>query len=136
MAGALDLAQERTRDEEGRRQVLAQRLVPALERQLPDGHVLARPDAVNRGADVDRAERVARLVEQAVDVVLDGEIRLRDGRAAELLCQRARPLLATVEVDEHARAFRGERASARRADPARRAGDHYALALKPRLDPA
>ena len=43
------------------RQVLPQRLVPALERQLPDRHVVARPDALNRDADVDRAERPARV---------------------------------------------------------------------------
>ena len=52
VAGALDLAQEAARGEERRRQVRAQRLLPALERELPDGHVLRRPDAGDRRADV------------------------------------------------------------------------------------
>ena len=47
-------AQEAARGQEGRRQVRAQRLLPALERQLPDRHVLRRPDAGDRSAHVQR----------------------------------------------------------------------------------
>ena len=72
----------------------------------------------NRGADVDLPERIARCCEQAVDVGLDGEIRPRDPRAAELVGQCSRALFPSVEMDENACSFRGECAGARRADSA------------------
>ena len=78
---------------------------------------------MNRGADLDLPECVARFCEQAVDVGLDGEIRLRDRRVAELGGQRSRSLLPSVEVDENARPFCRECARARRADSAGCAGD-------------
>ena len=127
MAGSLDLAQERPRDEEARGEVRAQRLLPALERKLPDGHVLARPHARDGSADVDLPERGARLHEESVDVRLDREVGLRDRRTAELCGKRLRPLLAAMEVDENPCALRRERACARRADAARRSRDQDAL---------
>ena len=75
---ALDLAQERPRHEKARGEVRAHGLLPASERELPDGHVLAGPDAGHGCAHVDRPERVARLLEQAVDVRLDREVGLGD----------------------------------------------------------
>ena len=57
-------------------------------------------------------------LEEPVDVLLDREIRLRDRRAADLLRERTRALLAAVVVDEHASAFGGERPRAGRADSA------------------
>ena len=76
-------------------------------------------DAGHGCADVDGPERLARLVEEAVDVRLDREDRPARPRPAELVCQRPRALLAAMEVDEDARALRRERARAGRADAAR-----------------
>ena len=56
VAVALHLAEEAARGEERRGEVRAQHLLPALERELPDRLVVARPDARDRGADVDAAE--------------------------------------------------------------------------------
>ena len=53
VAGSLHLAQERAGRQVGNRQVPAERLLPALERQLPDGDVLLRPLARHRGADIE-----------------------------------------------------------------------------------
>ena len=130
---SLHLAQEAAGGQERRGQVLAQRLLPALERQLPDGHVLRRPDAGDRGADVDPAERRARLCEEPVDLVLVGQVGLEHRRAAELRGDLARPLLAAVVVDGDARALGRERAGAGGADAARCAGDEHALACEPGL---
>ena len=126
----------RPRDEERRREVRAQGLVPALERKLPHGHVVPRPHALDLDADVDLAERGSRLVEEAVDVGLVREVGLDDRRSAELVGERSRPLVAAVEVDDDPCALGSERANARRADAARRPGHEHALALKPRLDAA
>ena len=127
MAVPLDLAEEAARGEEGARQVLAQRLLPALERELPDRLVRRRPDAGDGGADVDPPERGARLLEEPVDLALVGQVGLEHGRAAELGGDGARPLLAAVVVDGDAGALGRERARAGRADAARRAGDQHAL---------
>ena len=135
MSVALDLAQERPRHEEARGEVGAHGLLPASERELPDGHVLAGPDAGDGCAHVDRPERVARLREQAVDVRLDREVGLGDRHPAELVGQRPRALLAAMEVDEDPGALRREGARAGRADAARGAGDDDALAVKSGLDP-
>jgi len=86
-----------------------------------------------RRADVDRPERVPCLDEEALDVGLDGQVGLCDRRAAELLGERPRALLAAVVVDEDARALGGERPRARRADPARGARDQDALPCEARL---
>ena len=136
MPGALDLAQERTRDEEARGQVRPQRLLPALERKLPDRDVLARPHAGDGGAHVDATERSPSLVEQALDVLLGGEVGLGERSSSELFRYRAGALFASVVVDEHVRALGGERTSTRRADAARGTGDEHALALKARVDAA
>ena len=122
VARARDLAEEAARGQERGGQVLAQRLLPPLERELPDGQVLRRPDARDRSADVDRAERLARGREEAVDVGLDRQVGLRDRGAADLGRDGGRPLLAAVVVDEHLRALGREeaRARARRCPPRRR----------------
>ena len=52
----LHLSQKRPRDEEGRREVDAQSVLPPGERQLPHRYVLTRPDPLNLDADVDPAE--------------------------------------------------------------------------------
>ena len=106
------------------------RLLPALERELPDRQVLGGPDARDRRADVDRAERLARRREQPVDVGLDRQVGLRGRGAADLGRDGRRALLAAVVVDEHLRALRGEGTRARGADPARGAGDDHALACE------
>ena len=60
-----------SRREECRGQVLAQRLLPALERQRPNGRVLRGPDPGDRGADV----QLAGLLEQPLGLVLPGWVR-------------------------------------------------------------
>ena len=127
MPVALDLTEEAACGEEGARQVLAQRQLPPLERQLPDGHVLRRPDAGHGGAHVDPPERGARLLEEPVDLALVGQVGLEHGRSTELGRHRSRPLLAAVVVNRDPCALGRERTRARRADAARRAGDQHAL---------
>ena len=124
------LPEERASREERRRQVLAHRLLPALERELPDGKVLGRPYAGDRCADVDRAERRACCSEEPIDVGLDGQVGLGDRRAADLVRYGRRSLLAPVVVDEHVRSLGGEQACARGADSSRRAGDDHSLACE------
>ena len=97
----------------------------------PDGDVLRRIDAGDRGADLERPDRLARVREQPVDLVLDRQVRAGDRCAAELLRERPRPLLAAVVVDEHTRALGRERAGAGRADPTGRAGDDHATTCQP-----
>ena len=84
----LDLAQEAAGGEERRGQVLAQRQLPALERQLPDGHVLATARRRRLPRRRRSAERRARLLEEPVDLLLVGQVGLEDGDAAE---SRPRP---------------------------------------------
>ena len=124
MPGSLDLAQERTRDEERRREVLRGASPPSARAGAPRR---ARPRCgqtpATCDADVHAAERLPRVFEQALDVRLDREVGLRDRGAAELLGECSRALLAAVVVDEHPRALGGERPSAGRADAAGRSGD-------------
>jgi len=129
VAGALDLAEERSRCEEDGREVRAHGRFPALERELPNGRVLGRVDTRDGCADVHRAKRDARVVDEAIDVGLDGEVRLHDRRAAELVRERAGTLLAALVEDKHACTLGRERAGARGADAAGGAGDHDALPL-------
>jgi hypothetical protein len=136
VARPLHLAQEPACDQEGRGQVRAQCLLPALEWELPDGHVLARPHARDGDADVDPSERGTRFLEQPVDFVLHGEIGLRHGCPAQLLCDGACALIAAVVVDEHARALACERPRAGRADPAGRPGHEHSLFREPGVDAA
>src|SRR5215207_5542035 len=72
VAATGDAAEEAACGQEGRRQVLAQSALPALERELPDGHVLPRPDARDRGVD----DEVAGLREEAVNFLLARQIGL------------------------------------------------------------
>ena len=136
MAGPLDLAQERARDEEGRGQVRPQRLLPALERKLPDRDVFAGPHAGDGGAHVDAAECRPRLIEQPLDVALGGEVGLGQRSSSELFRYRAGALFAAVVMDEHVRALGRKRTSTRRADPSRGTGDEHALPLKACVDAA
>ena len=76
MPVSLHLAQEAARGQERRGQVLAHRVLPAFERQLPDREILRGPHTGDRCADVDAPERGARFCEQPVDLVLVGQIGL------------------------------------------------------------
>ena len=133
VARAGDLAQERPRGEERGGQVLADRLLPARERELPHRQVDGRPDAGHRRAHVDRAELLARGCEQPVDVVLDRQVGLGDRRAADLGRHRFRPLLAAVVVHEHLRALGGEEPRAGGADSAGGTGDDDPFACETRF---
>ena len=54
-AVALELTQEPARGQERRGQVRIERRAPPLERELPDGDVLRRPDAGDGRADIEAA---------------------------------------------------------------------------------
>src|SRR5204862_5518709 len=108
-----------------------ERLAPALQRQLPDGHVLARPDAGDSGADIERAGRR----EEAIDLRLVREIGADERGAAELLGERFGPIAAAVVVDDYLGAFGRKLARARRADPAGSAGDEHSLSPQPGVHP-
>lgn len=73
--------------------------------------------SVSSSADVDRAERLPRGHEEAVDLGLARQIRPGYGGAAELGGEFGGPLLAAVVVDEDVRSLGHEEASARGADP-------------------
>ena len=103
------------------------------ERKLPHRQVLGRPDAGDRGADVHRAELLARGREEAVDVGLDRQVGLGDRRPADLGCDRRGPLLAPVVVHEHVRALGGEEPRAGGADPAGGTGDDDSFACETRV---
>src|SRR4051812_7723009 len=124
-----DAAEKAARGQERRGQVRAQRRVPALERELPDGQVLRRPDACDRGTDVE----VARLVEEPVDVGLDRQVRADRLRAAELGGGCVGTLTAAGVVHDNLAAFRCECTRAGCADSAGRAGDEDALTAQPGL---
>ncbi len=93
VAVALDDPQEPARSEERRREVRAQRRVPALERKLPDGFVLARPESGDRRADVDAAERPHRSLEQRVDLASTVRSRLQRDAAGLRASSSARSAL-------------------------------------------
>ena len=134
VAVARDLAQERARRQERGGQVLAERLLPARERELPDGHVLGGPDAGDGRAHVDRARASrARSSNSRVDIRLARQVRLGGRRAADLGGDCRGPLLAAVVVDEHVRALGGEETGAGRADAAGGAGDDHALPCEARV---
>ena len=133
MARAGDLAEERPGGEKGGGEVLADRLLPACERKLPYRQVDGRPDPGDCGADVDRAELLARHCKQPVDVVLDRQVCLRDRRAADLGRNCSRPLLAAVVMHEHLGALGGEEPRAGGADPAGGTGDDDPFACKTRV---
>ena len=54
----------------------ARRLLPPVERQLPERHVLLGPDAGDGGADVEAAELLSHLGEEAVGLVLVPQVGL------------------------------------------------------------
>src|SRR5205809_26938 len=81
------------RGPERRRQVRPQRCLPARERQLPDRHVLLRPDTRDGGAHIE----CPCYLEQPVRLSLDSEIRSDDRRRPE----RLRPLSSTVVMGDH-----------------------------------
>lgn len=82
VAGLLHLAQESACNEERRREVRAQSLIPALERELPHRDVLSWPDTLHRDAYIDAAEDSPRFPEEPVDIRIVGEVGLDDGRSA------------------------------------------------------
>ena len=89
-AVALQLPEETARRQERGREVRVERLAPALERQLPDGRVLAGPDACDRRADVERAG----LGEKRVDLRLVRQVgsdRLHRAEPAASATARSRP---------------------------------------------
>ena len=129
---ALDLAEERARGEERRGEVRAQRLLPALERELPHGLVRRRPDAGDRGADIDAAELLAACANSASTSRLDGEVGAEHRRAAELRGDCLCALASAVVVHDHPRALGRERPRARGADTARGAGDERRACLRGR----
>jgi hypothetical protein len=118
-------AEEAAGGQEGRGQVLAQRSLPTFERELPDGHVVARPEACDCSADVE----LACLLEEALDLVLAGEIGLDQLHVAEGLGAVA----SLVVMRDDFGSFRRERPDAGRPDPARRAGDEHPLPAQTRL---
>ena len=124
-----DLAHERARRQKRGCQVGADALLPTLERELPERDVLGRIDAGDRCADVDAPERRARLVEEAVGVVLDPQVRLRDRHRTDCVRDLLGSFLAAVVVDDDACAFCGESARTGGADPARRPGHDDPFAL-------
>ena len=133
MPGSGDLAEESSRRQERRGQVLTQRLLPTFERQLPHGEVVRRPPSRDGCAHVDRAESRARSGEEAVDVRLARQVGLDERRTADLRSDVVCPLLATVVVDEHLGPLSREVACARSTDPTGRTGHDHALARKPRI---
>ena len=102
--------------EERRGEVERDRPLEPSEIQVADRDVLGGIDPCDRGAGLERADRLVRLLEQSVDVGLDRQVGAGDRCAAELLRERPRPLLAAVVVDEHARALGRERAGTGRPD--------------------
>jgi hypothetical protein len=72
----LHLAQESPGGQEGGRQVLAQRRLPALERKLPHRNVLLGPHAGDRRAGVEAAQFFPDLREEAPGVLLAGQVGL------------------------------------------------------------
>lgn len=124
-AGALDDTEEAARGEERRREIRAQRLLPAFQGKLPDRLVVARPGARHGGAHFN----VSHLREQLVDLRLVREIRLH-GDGTDLGGEFLGALAARVEVEDDVGTLRRKRAYARRADPAGAAGDEDALACK------
>ena len=129
---ALDEAEERARREKGRREVRAQRRLPALEGQVPDRLVLARPDPGHRRAGGDAAELPLRSLEQRRDLVLHGEVGLQHD-TARLARELLGMIAARAVVDRHPRSLGREGAHTCRADPAGAAGHEDALPGQSRL---
>ena len=92
--------------------------VTVFEWELGDRDVVCRPDAGDRGADVE----LARLDEHPRDVGLVAQVGLDDPAPARCF----RPLAAAVVVDDDLGALGCEEADTGGADPARAAGDEHA----------
>ena len=75
---------------------------------LPHGHVLGRPYARDRGANVEPAD----CSKELVDRPLVGEIRPRE-LAADLVGDRLRPLVSAVVMHDDLRTLRREYTCAR-----------------------
>jgi hypothetical protein len=133
VARARHLAQEAARGEERRRQVRAQGRLPAFERELPDRHVLLGPGAGDRRADVEPAQILTRLREEAVGLLLTRQVGPEDERLAELGPEGVRPLAAAMVVEGEPGPFRREGAGAGAADPSGGARDEHALARESRV---
>jgi len=119
VAGALDLLQEPARSQERRGQVGRERLLPALQRESPERHVLLGPDTGDGDADVEAAERATGLLEESVDVLLARQVcRGQDGALAAARCYRFGPLEPAMVVDDDASTFSGEGERAGGADAA------------------
>src|SRR5207253_7391108 len=103
-----DAAEEAAGGQKARGQIRVEGLAPASEGQLPDRHVLARPDACDSGADVDRSGRRKQLV----DLGLVRQVGAGDGSAAELVRERLRPVTAAVVMDDDLSALGSKRTRA------------------------
>ena len=115
---------EPARGQERRGEVAVDRVPPALERQLGDGDVLARPHARVGDAQVERA----RLLEQRGDLRLVTQIGAEREPA-----ERLRRLAIAVVVGDDLDALGRELARDRLADAARRARDERPLAREPEV---
>ena len=131
MAAFGDAAKEAPRREEARGQIRVQGVAPALEGELPDRHVVARPDAGDRRADGQRAG----LAEQALDLGFVRQVGAGHRRTTQLSRQRFRTVAAAVVVDDDLCAFCREGARARRANSPRGAGYEHALSCQTGLHP-
>ena len=117
VARGRDLAQEAAGRQERGGEVGGERLLPPVERQLPEWHVLLGPDAGDGGADVEAAELPSHLGEEAVGLVLVPQVGLEEHGALAVGCDRFGTLAALVEVHADAGALGSERAGAGGADP-------------------
>ena len=122
-----EVPEEAPRGEERGGQIRVDRRTPALERELPDGDALLRPDARDRRADVERPG----LGEHPVDRILVRQVGLDDRRTA---CSQG-PLTTRVVVHDNIRALGGEQPDARSADAARPARDQHARPCETALHP-
>ena len=117
--------------EEGRSQVERDRPFEPREVHVADCNVLRGIDACDRGAGPERPDRLVRVREKPVDLILDRQVSPGDRCAAELLRERPCPLLAAVVVDDHPRVLGRKRARTGRPDPPGGAGDDHAQSCQP-----
>jgi len=106
-----DAAEEAARSQEARGQIRVEGVAPALEGQLPDRNVFPRPDAGDRGTDVERAGSR----EQFVDLGLVRQVGAGDQKR-----RRAHP---RAPLPGHAHGGNGATTSAALAANARALAD-------------